>query len=349
MMDMEMSNCSAYFTQNVDDIKSYVEAGMNALTSNLEMMYGVSGNINGLKVAVVSLKDVDYMGMIPSVICKAMKSDSDSVPFIVIFKQQFLRELVNVATGNMNGTMTLTFDDFDLSTGSEVISQVFNSFGSALSLMTSRPISAYNCETKIFNNYGDLIQAIKVGSDDKVVNITCLLGFEGFTNNEINIVVNVDILREFLAIVAPKEEVAKAESAPTPPPAPAANVTPVIKGDASSQADNTINNNYVMSESDNSILRQPFSPQNMQLLMNIPLEMSVQIGSTMRPIKDICEFTNGTVIELQKPVSETVDIYANDKMIAHGDVVVIDDNFGVQITEVLDIKKIIAALTGDEE
>ena len=62
-----------------------------------------------------------------------------------------------------------------------------------------------------------------------------------------------------------------------------------------------------------------------------------------RKIKDIVDFTNGTVIEINKEVTQPVDVLANNKLIAHGEIVVIEDNFGLRITEVLDMKELIAS------
>lgn len=77
---------------------------------------------------------------------------------------------------------------------------------------------------------------------------------------------------------------------------------------------------------------------NLQLLMGVPLEISVEIGTAKRKVKDILEFTQGTIIELERQAGAPVDIIVNGNLIAKGDIVVIDDNFAVRITEIMKSK-----------
>ncbi len=74
---------------------------------------------------------------------------------------------------------------------------------------------------------------------------------------------------------------------------------------------------------------------NLSLLMDIPLQVSVELGRTKKMIKDILELSSGSIIELDKIAGEPVNIYANNKLIAKGEVVVIDENFGVRITDII--------------
>lgn len=83
------------------------------------------------------------------------------------------------------------------------------------------------------------------------------------------------------------------------------------------------------------------SPQNspINIVGDIPVEITVELGRTNRKISEILEFGQGTVIELDKLVGEPLSIYANGRFIAKGEVVVIDDNFGVRVVEIKDTNK----------
>jgi flagellar motor switch protein FliN len=74
---------------------------------------------------------------------------------------------------------------------------------------------------------------------------------------------------------------------------------------------------------------------NIDLLLDIPLNVTVELGQTKKKIKDILDLTPGSVIELDKLAGEPVDVLINHKHIAKGEVVVIDENFGVRITEII--------------
>ncbi|MCI8821661.1 MAG: flagellar motor switch protein FliN [Lachnospiraceae bacterium] len=74
---------------------------------------------------------------------------------------------------------------------------------------------------------------------------------------------------------------------------------------------------------------------NQEMLMKVPLEISVEIGRTKRLVKDILEFTQGTLVVLDKMAGEQVDLFVNGQCIAKGDIVVVEDNFGIRITEIV--------------
>lgn len=74
---------------------------------------------------------------------------------------------------------------------------------------------------------------------------------------------------------------------------------------------------------------------NISLLMDVYMEMTVELGRTKKPIKEILGMGEGTIIELDKLAGEPVDILVNHKLIATGEVVVIDENFGVRVTEIV--------------
>jgi flagellar motor switch protein FliN len=80
---------------------------------------------------------------------------------------------------------------------------------------------------------------------------------------------------------------------------------------------------------------QPSTQPNLGLLMGVTLKVAVELGRTKMEIKEILQLGPGSVIELDKLAGEPVDVLVNDRVIARGEVVVIDDRFGVRITDVL--------------
>lgn len=74
---------------------------------------------------------------------------------------------------------------------------------------------------------------------------------------------------------------------------------------------------------------------NQEMLMKVPLEISVEIGRTKKLVKDILEFTQGSLVVLDKMAGEQADLFVNGECIARGDIVVVEDNFGIRITEIV--------------
>lgn len=75
--------------------------------------------------------------------------------------------------------------------------------------------------------------------------------------------------------------------------------------------------------------------ENIDLIMDVPLQVTVELGRVSKSIKDILEFSPGTIVELNKIAGEAVDVLVNGKYVAKGEVVVIEENFGVRITEIV--------------
>lgn len=88
----------------------------------------------------------------------------------------------------------------------------------------------------------------------------------------------------------------------------------------------------------------PVDIANLELILDIQLDVTVELGRTHRKIRDVLELGPGSVVELDRLAGEPVDILVNDKLFAKGEVVVIDENFGVRITDILTIEERIEAL-----
>ncbi|MDD3436054.1 MAG: flagellar motor switch protein FliN [Candidatus Gastranaerophilales bacterium] len=86
--------------------------------------------------------------------------------------------------------------------------------------------------------------------------------------------------------------------------------------------------------------------KNLEILMDIKLQMTVELGRTELPIKKVLELTRGSIIELEKVAGEPVELYANGKLVAHGEVVVIEDNFGLRITSITEPEDRLSGLKG---
>ena len=117
---------------------------------------------------------------------------------------------------------------------------------------------------------------------------------------------------------------AMATAAPAPAPAPPAPEPKVINTHPAP-----------LREMDPTDLLGKEQAQNLDLIMEVPLQVTVEIGRTQRKVQDILEFSKGSLVVLDKLAGDQVDLFVNGKCVAKGDVVVIDDNFGVRITEIV--------------
>lgn len=330
-MEMTMGNCSTYMKNESEMVKQLVDFLGDAMGSNFEIFFGGPCPLKSATINCTPLNNVNYSKVTPCMLVKAINSKTNELLFITLFTKDFVRTLINAVTGGDPTEIKTTFDDFDLGTAGEILGQIFNTFGSSISLSYSQTVAAINAEVMEFTSYNDISSLFNCTNGEMIVvcdgNIEC----DGFANFPVLITTPVSFIKK-LAItfgVSVKEE-------PVP-------VSPVKQEETPQQPVKETTTENVMYQAPKTMLRPALTRTSMDLLMNIPLEISVQIGSTQRKIKDIVDFTNGTVIEINKPVSQPVDVLANNKLIAHGEIVVIEDNFGLRITEVLDMKELIAS------
>lgn len=96
-----------------------------------------------------------------------------------------------------------------------------------------------------------------------------------------------------------------------------------------------VNVQNVQFQAFNSIVNPALQQENIDLIMDVPLEVSVVLGRTRKSIKEILEFSPGTIIELDKLAGESIDVMVNQKLVAKGEVVVIEESFGIRITEII--------------
>jgi flagellar motor switch protein FliN len=76
-------------------------------------------------------------------------------------------------------------------------------------------------------------------------------------------------------------------------------------------------------------------PTNLDVLLDVPVKISVELGSCQMPMRDVLQLSIGSVVQLDKVADAPVDLYVNQKLVARGEVVVVEDRFGIKITEII--------------
>ena len=146
---------------------------------------------------------------------------------------------------------------------------------------------------------------------------------------------------------APAPAAAAPEPAPVPQAAPAAQAPPPMMGQPMAPPPMMGQPMYAYPPQDFNIQPAQFqsfmappdlsgiAPENIDLIMDVPLEVTVELGRTSKSIKEILDFSPGTIIELDKLAGEPIDVLVNGKFVAKGEVVVIEESFGIRVTEII--------------
>jgi flagellar motor switch protein FliN/FliY len=86
------------------------------------------------------------------------------------------------------------------------------------------------------------------------------------------------------------------------------------------------------------------APRNFELVLDVPLEVTVQLGRTRMPIRQLLQLAAGSIVELEKAAGERLDVLINGKPIARGEAVVVNDRFGIRLTDVISPSERLAGL-----
>jgi flagellar motor switch protein FliN/FliY len=250
-------------------------------------------------------------------------------------------------------------DEIRMSAVGEAMNQMMGAVATSLSTMFSQKIDISPPKVNLIDLAGaDRVTEI-VGQDDPVVRISFRMEVEGLIDSEIMQILPLNISKEMVESLlngAAEEEPAPA-TAPAPQPAPMAAApapaqpsyappaaAPMAPPPAAAYAQPYVPNQARVASN---IPVQPaqFTPlstepvavndANIGLILDVPLQVTVELGRTKKRIRDILELSTGSIVELDKLAGEPVDILVNGKLLAKGEVVVIDENFGVRITDIV--------------
>ena len=78
---------------------------------------------------------------------------------------------------------------------------------------------------------------------------------------------------------------------------------------------------------------------NLEVILNIPVQMSLELGRTKMDLRDLLQLSQGSVVELERTIDEPLDVLVNGTLIAHGEVVVVDNKFGIRLTDIISPEK----------
>jgi len=184
-----------------------------------------------------------------------------------------------------------------------------------------------------------------ISADDPIAKVSFRMEVDGLIDSEIMQILPIPVAREMVGYLL-ENEAEEEEPMPAPTPAPAA----VPAQAAATPPPTAAAPAYGVSPSSHMAANVPVQPAmfaplstapvqvndaNIGLILDVPLQVTVELGRTRKTIKDILELTNGSIVELDKLAGEPVDIMVNGRFLAKGEVVVIDENFGIRITDIV--------------
>lgn len=249
--------------------------------------------------------------------------------------------------GPGNAKEDAEFGDLELSAVAEAMNQMIGSASTSMATMINRKVDILPPMVKLWGE-PDNISYDGINPDSIVYRISFNLDVEGLIESEIMQIFTKEMVNDIAAAMmadkatvvndreVPAEEQPAPAVAPTPQPQPQAQPQPQPQA-APQPAPQPKQPPVEVSQPSFQTLdgHAQVEGDNLDLLMDIPLNLSVVLGTSKKSVREILSFNTGSVIELEKLTDEPLDILLNGKLIAQGEVVVINDNFGVRITNIL--------------
>ena len=249
--------------------------------------------------------------------------------------------------------------EIHMSAVGESMNQMMGTVSTSLSTMFNKKIDISPPKVSLID-FGTEDQVTKlVDQNEPLVKVSFRMEVDGLIDSEIMQILPVDVAKEMVDFLmhtgeddepeeAPAPAPAPAAPAPAPTPAPAPQAPPAMAAAPAMMPQAAAMPAYGMqAKVASNVPVQPaqFTPlssepvsvndANIGLILDVPLQVTVELGRTKKSIKEILELSNGSIVELDKLAGEPVDIHVNGKLLAKGEVVVIDENFGVRITDIV--------------
>ena len=322
---------------------------MGTAATTLSMLVNDVVNITTPQVSYSTIEEVASSYDKPCVFIHISYIEGLDGSNVLLLKDEDVKIITDLMMGGDGTNVTDELTEMHLSAIGEAMNQMMGSAATSLSSMLNKKVdisppvaNQYDINTDILSD------EMKVLSSDTLVKVSFKMEIGTLVNSEIMQMFPISFAREMYENF---NTVTKGDSSggaaantqtvqDTPQPTPMSTETPAPQATATStpqpmgmpvqQAQPVQFQNFAPMGA-----TQFVQPENMDLIMDVPLEVTVELGRANKSIKEILDFSPGTIIELNKLAGEPVDVLVNGKLVARGEVVVIEESFGIRITEIV--------------
>lgn len=288
---------------------------------------------------------------------------------VLILREDDVKVITDLMMGGDGTNLVDELSDLHLSAICEAMNQMMGSSATSLSSMLGQKIDISPPKAELVNLLDD-VDSKKAGMfvNDTFVKVFFKMEIGDLVDSSIMQLYPIDLAKELYKKFASSKEPDPVPETPEKPQEPV-NVTPAqaqpqqqpmpqlqqmgqgvtaqsMMGMGQMPGGQQMAYNYVPPAQDVNVQPVQFQPfnmgvnpitqqENIDLIMDVPLEVTVELGRTKKSIKEILEFAPGTIIELDKIAGEPIDVLVNGKLVAKGEVVVIEESFGVRVTEII--------------
>ena len=344
-----------------DTIGEVANISMGTAATTLFSLVNKKVEISTPVVSLARWDDIVNMYERPCVMVKISYTKGLNGSNILILKENDVKIITDLMMGGDGSNVDGEITELHLSAISEAMNQMMGSASTALSSMLNMVVDISPPQSDLI----DLQEQVNGGDIDAFLNGTfVLIDFKmligDLVDSKMMQLYPISLAKEMCSLVAnnmqedsnattedlnynPSVAPQPQQSQPQPvQQAPANNGVPYMQNPGSMPpppSQPVVNSTVDVQGAQFTPFVSNITPQlaneNIDLIMDVPLEVTVELGRTHKSIHDILEFAPGTIIELNKIAGEPVDVLVNGKYVAKGEVVVIEESFGVRITEIV--------------
>ncbi|WMJ24238.1 flagellar motor switch phosphatase FliY [Paludicola sp. MB14-C6] len=354
----------------IDAIGEILNISLGSSATSVSGLLDRRVNITTPKVSVSTASEFKFDAFEPAIAVEINYISGLSGTNIMILKETDVQAIVGLLLGTDYSDQEFVMDEMSISAICEVMNQMMGAASTALSQFLNRTVNISTPTTFPIEN-ADEFKRKYYKDNDELITVSFNLMIENMVNSEFISVLTVDLAKELLSLFnmeepdlsGPTEPIPQPKPQPQPiappvstpqqptytqqpaPQQPKPQPRPVQQKPRVVEQYVDVNMqppSYEMFDEDTALTDN--ESNNLNMIMSIPLQITVEIGRTKKKIKEILEFTTGTIIELNKQAGTQVDVFVNGQAIAKGDVVVVDDYYGVRITEVSSNSEILKLL-----
>ena len=328
---------------------------MGGAATTLSVLLGRKVSITTPTVSVSNLRTLKEKYPVPFLVVEVGYSIGIEGNNVLCIQAKDAAIIADLMMGNDGTNPDQELSELHMSAVSECMNQMMGSVATSLSSMFSKKGDITPPVVTLVDLGTEEVVSKLLDKVDPIIQASFRMEVDGLIDSEIMQLLPLDVARDMVDAlmnqqpdVDNEEEAVVAAAAPPPPPAaapapaapsaPAAAAAPANYGyGAPPMQPHVASNVPVQSAQFTPLSTTPvqINDANIGLILDVPLQVNVELGRTKKSIKDILDLTKGSIVELDKLAGEPVDIMVNGKYLAKGEVVVIDENFGVRITEIV--------------
>ena len=342
-----------------DAVGEIANINMGTAATTLSTLLNHKVTITTPQVSYVTLDEISAQYDRPCVFIHISYIDGIDGKNVLILKEQDVKVITDLMMGGDGSNTDGELTELHLSAISEAMNQMMGSAATSLSSMLDKKVDI-SPPTASLVDLNDSIDDADLSSflKGEVVQVAFDMKIGDLVDSEIMQLYPVEFAKELykkfigdagigMASEPAASTTPASEAAPQPAAAPIPEAAPQMPQQPMAQPAmgamqqpaytapvQNVNVAPAQFQTFNPGVSPLMQQENIDLIMDVPLEVTVELGRTNKSIKEILDFSPGTIIELNKLAGEPVDVLVNGKFVAKGEVVVIEENFGIRITEI---------------